>query len=330
MCLAGLLARSGGFGLLVDRRQFEDQLSGLRIVEALAVDLDHSVAVLLEELEDPTVEVVALLRDIVLVQNVRNVEPAAPQLVHDAPVVDLAVGLHVVEQALDVLLEDLVLGAAFAHTGDEDRFAVLRIPDLDPDPIPAIHQLLVDVRRDDRGGAPRLQIVDQQVQRGRLLAQAEDPREELLRFLLLGAGDGDDGNFGHACSLAQPIRGIQGQGGAQARCIMEIERTEAMGAATEADIRRHATRLYEAAAATTPRLFDRKWWTGRLLEWAIRDEAFKVQLFRFIDVLPTLKTPSQIKRLVDEYFGQDAGQRDASGGRSEERRVEKECRSRWL
>ena len=46
---------------------------------------------------------------------------------------------------------------------------------------------------------------------------------------------------------------------------------EVMGVATEADIRRHATRLYEAAAASTPRLFDRKWWTGRLLEWAIRD-----------------------------------------------------------
>src|SRR5438552_862122 len=89
-----------------------------------------------------------------------------------------------------------------------------------------------------------------------------------------------------------------------------------MRVATELDIRRHATRLYEAAAATTPRLFDRKWWTGRLLDWAIRDETFKVQLFRFIDVLPTLETPSQIKRLVDEYFGQDAGLQDAPGGRS--------------
>ena len=85
--------------------------------------------------------------------------------------------------------------------------------------------------------------------------------------------------------------------------------------AIEADIRRHAERLYAGAAATHPRLFNRKWWTGRLLEWAIRDEAFKVQLFRFIDVLPTLKTPAQIKRLVDEYFRQDAGPRD-TGGRS--------------
>lgn len=85
--------------------------------------------------------------------------------------------------------------------------------------------------------------------------------------------------------------------------------------ATDSDIRRQAERLYTRAAATSPRLFDRTWWSGRLLEWAIRDEAFKVRLFRFIDVLPTLKTPAQIARLVDEYFREDAGPRD-SGGRS--------------
>src|SRR5437870_8630452 len=195
MCLAGLLAWFGGFGLglVVDRRQFEDQLAGLRIVEALAVYLDHAVTVLLEELEDPAVEVVAFLRDVVLVQDVRNVEPAAPQLVHDAPVIDLAVGLHVVEQALGILLEDVVLGASLAHTGDEDRSAVLRVPDLAPAPAPALQQLLVDVRRDDRGGAPRLQIVDQQAQRGPLLEQAENAREKLIWFLLLVDGDVLDG-----------------------------------------------------------------------------------------------------------------------------------------
>jgi len=85
--------------------------------------------------------------------------------------------------------------------------------------------------------------------------------------------------------------------------------------ATEGDIRRQAERLYAEASTTHPRLFDRTWWSGRLLEWAIHDETFKVRLFRFIDVLPTLKTPAQIARLVDEYFREDAGPRD-SGGRS--------------
>jgi len=85
--------------------------------------------------------------------------------------------------------------------------------------------------------------------------------------------------------------------------------------ATEADIRRHAAELYASAAAEPPRLFDQNWWSGRLLEWAIRDEAFKVQLFRFIDVLPTLKSPEQITRLVEEYFGA-SGLPDVAGSRS--------------
>jgi len=38
--------------------------------------------------------------------------------------------------------------------------------------------------------------------------------------------------------------------------------------ATEADIRRYGEGLYATAAAAPPRLFDRAWWTGRLLEWA--------------------------------------------------------------
>jgi RHH-type proline utilization regulon transcriptional repressor/proline dehydrogenase/delta 1-pyrroline-5-carboxylate dehydrogenase len=84
--------------------------------------------------------------------------------------------------------------------------------------------------------------------------------------------------------------------------------------ATEADIRRYAEGLYATAAAAPPRLFDRAWWTGRLLEWAIRDEAFKVQLFRFIDVLPALKNPAQIKALVEEYFGESG--LPAAGSRS--------------
>jgi RHH-type transcriptional regulator, proline utilization regulon repressor / proline dehydrogenase / delta 1-pyrroline-5-carboxylate dehydrogenase len=86
-------------------------------------------------------------------------------------------------------------------------------------------------------------------------------------------------------------------------------------AATEADLRRHAERLYESAVAAPPRLLDRTWWSGRLLDWAIRDEAFKVQLFRFIDVLPMLKSPAQIKRLVEEYFG-ETGMPDVPGSRS--------------
>jgi hypothetical protein len=41
-------------------------------------------------------------------------------------------------------------------------------------------------------------------------------------------------------------------------------------------------------------------WSDKLMEWAMQDEAFKVQLFRFVDAFPMLRTPDQIHdHLVD-------------------------------
>jgi len=42
---------------------------------------------------------------------------------------------------------------------------------------------------------------------------------------------------------------------------------------------------------------------ARLMEWAMRDEKLKVQLFRFVDVLPMLETPDQIVGHLREYLG---------------------------
>src|SRR5438093_13780459 len=39
-------------------------------------------------------------------------------------------------------------------------------------------------------------------------------------------------------------------------------------------------------AGGPPSLFSRKGFYGTLMEWAMRDEHFKTQLFRFVDVLP--------------------------------------------
>ena len=39
---------------------------------------------------------------------------------------------------------------------------------------------------------------------------------------------------------------------------------------------------------TQPQVWQRRWWDDRLLAWSMRDEQLKVQLFRFVDVLPML------------------------------------------
>src|SRR5437016_8859139 len=51
-----------------------------------------------------------------------------------------------------------------------------------------------------------------------------------------------------------------------------------------------------------PLLFSPSWFDERLMEWTMGDEAVKLQLFRFIDVLPLLQSPPAISRHLREYF----------------------------
>jgi RHH-type transcriptional regulator, proline utilization regulon repressor / proline dehydrogenase / delta 1-pyrroline-5-carboxylate dehydrogenase len=60
--------------------------------------------------------------------------------------------------------------------------------------------------------------------------------------------------------------------------------------------------IYEAIDEEMPSLFDGRGWKAEVLTKAMQDEAFKIQLFRFIDLLPALRTDIQVARLFDEYF----------------------------
>jgi RHH-type proline utilization regulon transcriptional repressor/proline dehydrogenase/delta 1-pyrroline-5-carboxylate dehydrogenase len=61
-------------------------------------------------------------------------------------------------------------------------------------------------------------------------------------------------------------------------------------------------RMYQEMAGQTPGIFNRSYWEGRLMEWAMRDPAFKVDLLRFVDVLPVLESTEQIAAHVREYL----------------------------
>ncbi len=58
-------------------------------------------------------------------------------------------------------------------------------------------------------------------------------------------------------------------------------------------------------AAEPPSLFSSKGFYGTLMDWSMRDERFKTQLFRFVDVLPALNSASDIARHLQEYLGED-------------------------
>jgi RHH-type proline utilization regulon transcriptional repressor/proline dehydrogenase/delta 1-pyrroline-5-carboxylate dehydrogenase len=50
------------------------------------------------------------------------------------------------------------------------------------------------------------------------------------------------------------------------------------------------------------------WWNSKLIEQSMNNEALKVQLFRFVDVLPTLKDSRQVARHLEEYFNSPGSQ----------------------
>jgi RHH-type proline utilization regulon transcriptional repressor/proline dehydrogenase/delta 1-pyrroline-5-carboxylate dehydrogenase len=51
-----------------------------------------------------------------------------------------------------------------------------------------------------------------------------------------------------------------------------------------------------------PSLFDSRYWQGHILDWIMDDEAFKVDAFRFVDVLPALHSTAAIASHVQDYL----------------------------
>jgi RHH-type proline utilization regulon transcriptional repressor/proline dehydrogenase/delta 1-pyrroline-5-carboxylate dehydrogenase len=64
-------------------------------------------------------------------------------------------------------------------------------------------------------------------------------------------------------------------------------------------------RLHKEMAGQTPGIFNAAYWEGRLMEWAMRDPGFKIDLLRFVDVLPVLESTDQIASHVREYLLKD-------------------------
>ncbi|MEC8300988.1 MAG: proline dehydrogenase family protein, partial [Planctomycetota bacterium] len=62
--------------------------------------------------------------------------------------------------------------------------------------------------------------------------------------------------------------------------------------------------LYSQVHRERPWIFQRRWWDDRLMDWSMSDEELKVQLFRFVDVLPMLTNDRAISDHLAKYLGQ--------------------------
>ncbi len=60
--------------------------------------------------------------------------------------------------------------------------------------------------------------------------------------------------------------------------------------------------IFGLMEADTTSVFNKDWWYGRIMDWSMKNEAFKIQMFRFVDVLPYLKSSDEVARHLKEYF----------------------------
>lgn len=60
--------------------------------------------------------------------------------------------------------------------------------------------------------------------------------------------------------------------------------------------------LWEAMHDQSPGIFDAGFWQTRLLDWTMRDDDFRADLFRFVDILPCLKSGAQVSSHIKELL----------------------------
>jgi len=61
--------------------------------------------------------------------------------------------------------------------------------------------------------------------------------------------------------------------------------------------------FFSSIRGESPSMFNKSWWTGKVMDWCMANDAFKIQMFRFVDVLPYLNTSDNLTRHIEEYFG---------------------------
>ncbi len=71
----------------------------------------------------------------------------------------------------------------------------------------------------------------------------------------------------------------------------------------EKQIIQNGQQIFGETSKSKKNLFSKKWWYGRLMQWTLSNETFKIQMFRFVDTFPSIKDAKQIPVFLKEYFG---------------------------
>ena len=68
------------------------------------------------------------------------------------------------------------------------------------------------------------------------------------------------------------------------------------------DVHSIGQQIFANMEGESPSIFRKDYWSGQLMEWSMKDESFKVDMFRFVDVLPVLKSSDAVIQHLREYF----------------------------
>ncbi len=73
-------------------------------------------------------------------------------------------------------------------------------------------------------------------------------------------------------------------------------------ATREESVRQVGQRILDLMEGESPSIFKRDYWQGQIMEWSMKMPEFKVEMFRFVDVLPVLTDSTEVARHIQEYF----------------------------
>lgn len=72
----------------------------------------------------------------------------------------------------------------------------------------------------------------------------------------------------------------------------------------EEEVQELGKEIFNKMGQETPSLFRKDYWSGMMIEWCMKNPAFKVQMFRLVDVLPALRSFRQVAQHLKEYLSQ--------------------------
>jgi RHH-type transcriptional regulator, proline utilization regulon repressor / proline dehydrogenase / delta 1-pyrroline-5-carboxylate dehydrogenase len=61
-------------------------------------------------------------------------------------------------------------------------------------------------------------------------------------------------------------------------------------------------KIFQGIGQAQPSAFNKNFWSGRIMEWSMLHPKFKLNMFRLVDVLPSLKSSRAISEHISEYL----------------------------